>query len=243
VSLSHRGYFSGEENLSWSSRTDGTGRFNFPALPACRSFVLRASGPAIPLFQAIDVVATGLTPRHLGEIRVPPGVCRWGKAVDAEGKPVAGASVRLLAWRNARPPDALYGFTGSGFAEVSTAATDLEGRFSVWASATDGEAVVKVEAPGFAPWADVVRLSDQDPCEAVLARSTSMAGRVVDELGAPAAGIEVSAIPRLSGAPAWNSLLSRKGYSAADGRIVIEGILESETYHLLNSFRRPMTSW
>ncbi|MCK4626554.1 MAG: HEAT repeat domain-containing protein, partial [Phycisphaerae bacterium] len=117
--------------------------------------------------------------------------CR-GKVVDAEGKPLAGATVR------AYKVDYLPG-AGPRFVLFGQATTKTEGAFS-FTNADSGslhsEMMVVARQEGLAlGWANPrVREGKLPEITLTLGKPATLAGRIVDESGAPVAGAEVRAM-------------------------------------------------
>ena len=134
-----------------------------------------------------------------------------GTVVDAQGRPVAGATVdcyysptqsRSVFWGADEPPE----FKQQLF-------TDTNGAFVV--SSSPGTTLVVVKKSGFAPvWHDWMPGSEATHASLVLAPPTTLAGAVLDENARPVAGARVWVSDATLGEPntreAWDNALSGK---------------------------------
>ena len=134
-----------------------------------------------------------------------------GTVVDAQGRPVAGATVdcyhsptqsRSVFWGAEEPPE----FKGQLL-------TDSNGAFVV--SSFPGTTLVVVKKAGFAPvWHDWTPGSEATHPSLVLAPPTTLAGAVLDENARPVAGARVWVSNAMLGEPnsreAWDNPLSGK---------------------------------
>lgn len=234
VRLVLRGYDTGEDHLVWSGRTDATGHFHIPDVPSSRTFSLSVRGPSLPLFQPFDLVATGTVARTLPPLIVPTPKCTLGRVLDATGAPLARAHVSLVTFRADRPPDALYGSSlGGGRIPVFETASDDDGRFALWQSPIDEDALLQVTLPGFAPRVLVVHPEIAGPLELQMERGLAVTGRVLDDLGDPVVGVRVTARPRLLAPGEWLELVAPEALSGPEGRFVLQGLLETQVYSIL----------
>lgn len=108
-----------------------------------------------------------------------------GKAVDDQGRPVAGATVECYLDSS---PAAAY--TGRNFVLKERGTTDSEGGFAV--SAGEGVAIVVVKKEGLAAgWRTFASVPGNSGDPVVLTAPTALAGLVVDEKEDPVADAEV----------------------------------------------------
>lgn len=157
------------------------------------------------------------------------GRTAFGRVVDEDGEPVAGAEVTLLRSlgaevravdaREAAVDDSLY-----------RAGTDGDGRFEI-AGLPAGWFDVEVRQPGLLPLVRPgVELGEDieaDLGTLTLRRGVALEGRVVDPLGRPVSEAEVRVMPDImDGDRIWEAF-HRSGPAAvtgADGRFRLEGL-------------------
>jgi hypothetical protein len=107
-----------------------------------------------------------------------------GTVVDAQGRPVAGATVDYYQYASG------MGFGRDDLAAKHHATTDGQGAFEF--SMSDGMGLVLVTKAGFAPgWQSWYQQGAQDQQKIILATSSVLAGMVVDDAGQPVADAEV----------------------------------------------------
>ncbi len=215
--------------------TGADGRARFPALPEGRadslleqfhpqSYRVHAFAASWPSVYESALIARGQETTL--EIKLGPDACTGlvrGRILDDSGGPIAGALVRVEGFADARSgTDGRY------------ATAPRPGRL--------GDLRILVSAEGFAPdefgatrgWtrSKLVTQSD-DPaappreeieCDFTLARATTVRGRVVDESGAPLAGIAVQASGLNEDQTRWVTLEATGRTTGADGAFVIEGV-------------------
>ncbi|MEM9798855.1 MAG: hypothetical protein AAGA20_00930 [Planctomycetota bacterium] len=175
--------------------TDDEGRFRaaVPVRPDDRvSIELRASGRALTKGR-LRPLPSDLERANLGDVLVAPGGSLVAHVVDEAGDPVTGVPVRFV--RETMAPGGTFRFDTS-----FTATTDMNGRASsdftvasgAWRFEMPGhleiiepDGALEVAAAGSRMHTIVVRRPDP---------SASIAGRVVDESGQPAAMAWVSAV-------------------------------------------------
>ena len=151
--------------------TDAQGRWRFDDAPADLSGVrfqieaprfLPGSGAASRKTDAVTVLKRGFTVR--------------GRVLDAQGQPIAGASVR----------------GGEMFNSRSQSKTDARGEFLL-ENCAPGASVVTVRAEHFAPDLREVHPEDRPTVEFRLGPGHTLRGKVVDRGGHPVAGMTIAA--------------------------------------------------
>jgi len=176
------------------------------------TWTVHATAPGrSPVFRTVDGVRPGTVVEDL-RLVLPAGATLSGRILDPAGSPVAGATVFVLP--------ASAGPGGSdGTAPSGTASSDDTGRFRQ-EGLEEADHLLRVSAPGFAPWAAVVPARTGE-IEVRLALPLAIAGRVLVEGGGPAAGVIVTVSPedRVPGV-----LLTRETVTGRDGEFRIEGV-------------------
>lgn len=162
-------------------QTDGDGAFILSEQLLSNALTLRARRGDLATPEG--TVVTGRGPVTL---RLQPRVFASlsGRVTDTAGKPIPGAEVSLSAWT--------YD-TGAG---SGTVRADPQGRFALSSLWPDLRYTVNATARGFGQkWTEQMRLRPAESREiALLVLKTadrSVAGRVVDEKGAPVVGVPV----------------------------------------------------
>ncbi len=133
-----------------------------------------------PDFRTVEGVRAGTAAEDLRLVLVP-GRRLSGRVVDGAGAPLPGIAVGVL-------PDP--GSTVSGLTPSATATTDGEGRFLA-DDLEEGPLLVRVEAAGFAPFAELVA-AEVGEVEVRLSAPLSIEGRLSLEGGGPAAGVTIA---------------------------------------------------
>jgi hypothetical protein len=229
------------------SRSRADGSFRLAGLLPGGDYRLRASRDGfLPRDLRLAAPAPGAPPRELRLVleRGRPGV---GRVVDAAGRPVVGAEVRLLPAAFAESPDALR-----TVAEVMLVGlTDGSGRFSLQPLGR-GPFDLRARAPGFAP--ALVRGVKPAPGPGaanlgtiVLEPGAVLEGRVIDPGGSAIAGAAVEA--RSAAAPGvWDrarpgELPGVRVESGAGGEFSLAGLRpgESVTLRVLRRGYAPRT--
>ena len=187
--------------------SDGEGRFQFEECEPERGsfyFSVKASDKRIGfgVVNAADAGAIRLT--------VGPSIAGEGRVVDTDGKPIAGARVRVYA--NTAP---------NTYSSVANAESASDGRFRVEGLAPGREIYLYVGAEGYGeistPHVRPAAAEKLDFGEAELAKADSFVGGVVvDHLGKPVAGVTV----RCRGPKSE----SKRAVTTAAGRFRMEGI-------------------
>jgi hypothetical protein len=172
------------------TRSDAGGRFRLPALKLDKPVTIWADLPGLARERRDDVRSFAGQDHDIGRLTLLPGTRMLGRAVDAEGRPVAGAGVQLALYRHQ------LGHTISSQGTEWTLNAGHDGRFatpplpagnaafSLTATGKVRTSVAKVAEPGI-PVVDLgdVTLPDEIP----------VGGVVTDAEGRPAPGVEVIA--------------------------------------------------
>lgn len=202
---------------TWSTRTDGDGRYQLAGLPAGELWA-EASRPGY--LAAVQALGPAFAEIRL-DFTLPVGSLISGRLVSPRGEPLAAASL-LLAPRSASEEPEPLGRTGAdgGFQLGPLAA----GRHRLLlAAAGFAHRELSIEPNGLEP----LDLGDVE-----LADEEAFAGRVVDEGGEPLAGATVfvwrgeESRGLLLEWPAWRAPDATSG---ADGRFALAGLERGET--------------
>ena len=200
--------------------TNDKGEFAFAALPAGLTKLVAMDGEHAPA--ASEPVKIGTAPITGVTITMTPGGVVAGKVVDADGKPVPFATVRVA---------------GAGRAQAITAArqstTDKDGAFEVRGLSRltlQARAESEIAASKLVP-IDLTAKPRLDNVTLMLDVTGTIAGIVVDEKGKPVPEVSVNAYPdMLAGAKAENAALA--GFSSAttdgEGHFVIRGLPDDQ---------------
>jgi protocatechuate 3,4-dioxygenase beta subunit len=191
-----------------STRTGRDGRFELPArVPFgddtregirfeldSQQLVVRHEAFAT-LSQSLAQV-TGPT-HDVGELTLDPGAWLSGRAVDSDGRPVAGAEARASnTGERTDAPGLMLPFFGRNLVETLEAATTgADGRFTV-RGLRAGQAALDVTKTGLRassrPELELTERSGLDVGDVTLEKGASIAGLVLDGEGRPLAGAEMS---------------------------------------------------
>lgn len=181
--------------------TDGEGNFRFEDLPrGMFDLEARADGFAPATLTGLAVEADRAA--DAGVVTLERGVMLEGVVVDADDRPVAGATV--LAY-----PPSPAGILGEGVSRIAAAAGDAreatsrhDGRFAI-AGLRSGDTVdVTARKPGYvAATLPQLELPQRDPLRVVLENGSRVTGRVANEEGEGVAGAVVSIRPSDSALP------------------------------------------
>src|SRR4029079_2009033 len=82
------------------TRSDDDGRFRLPALKADKPMTIWADAPGLARERRDDVRIFPGKDRDIGRITLLPGPRIRGRVVDAQGKPIARAVVKLKLYRH-----------------------------------------------------------------------------------------------------------------------------------------------
>ena len=188
-----------------STRTDQEGRWHIDLIPEgfeLGSLQVTFSHPDFLEPFASSLLPSRATPEQLRNrsavIILHRGISVTGRVMDRDGRPLAGASVRL----------------GDRFWSPAVQ-SDADGRFR-FRSAPAGDTFLTVQAAGRAPEARSVRLhGDLQPIEFRLGPGRTIRGRVADSQQRPIAGAEIYVVR-------WNGPRTLKWRSSTDaeGRFV-----------------------
>src|SRR5262249_35210949 len=179
------------------------------------AFAIRGAGA----WFVITATAPGLgcaTETWVGEqtvitltMRPAPGTV-LGTVLDPEGRPVRGARLLLgaaMTNRDGMPPRIVGRISGHDLWPSRFLRTDTDGSFR-----SEGLPPIRwplwIGAPGFAPCFQEVQVRADAPTEVTvrLTAGATVQGRLVDETGAAASGVEVFAAPDLPAPHEWIGL-------------------------------------
>lgn len=170
------------------TRSGTDGRFRLPALKPDKPVTVWADAPGLARERRDDVRISPGKDHDIGRLTLLPGTRIRGRVVDAQGQPVAGASVKLDLYRHqlghtisSQGTEWTFDADGDGrFATPPLPAGD--GHFSLGAPGKVRTFVQKKAEPGTA----VVELGD-----VTLPDEMPVVGVVIDGEGNPAPGVEV----------------------------------------------------
>lgn len=207
---------------SYAAAADAQGRFVFDHLPAGR-FDLRAKADGYaPLTVRGLTLAEAREPQDLGAVVLSPGAVLEGTVVDAKGRPLAGTTVS--AERSQATGGMIVRRIGNQRREASDNETraDAEGRFALRGLAP-GEAVdVTARLRGFVTATQSrVEVPREQPLRLVLQLAAQVSGRVVDEVGDPVVGADVSVKETGGGILA---MFGQQATTDAEGRFTAEDL-------------------
>lgn len=198
------------------AKTDRNGRFELTARVVPRDEDARPGfrfdGEAQQLVVRHDSFATltqALTDvsgptNEVGELMLDPGAWLSGRAIDSDGRPVAGAQARASNDGDRRDnPGGFLSFLGRGLVEsLDSSITGADGRFMV-RGLHPGAASLTAFKSGLRAAAreglELEPMAGLDVGDVTLDKGVSIAGVVLDEKGAPlaAADVSVSSMTRL----------------------------------------------
>jgi hypothetical protein len=162
---------------AWTSVRSEHGQIEIPALPDRETVTLSVfAGDHAP------AVVQGRPPDLPRRLRLPAGGTLSGQLVDAKGKPVAGAAVRIESWVSP-PVTQVVSFHGK---------SNEDGLWSV-TGISPGPAALQIEVSGFAPFHEPVEVEPGrvDLGLRQLQPGVRLSVLVVDDEGSPIPGAEV----------------------------------------------------
>jgi len=180
-------------------------------------------------------VAPGFAPgsielggKGVQDIRLRPAQTFGGKVVDIKGQPVADAMVCLYYVHWPREMDGVFDGSSrqviywvSDLRNRFTARTGADGRWTMTGVPTTGIAKFQLNSPQFVKVAVDVDLAASGPEKPLVARpGGTLAGKTVNEDGAPAGGIKLVAISEKREGDA----VMVEATSGADGTFRLEGL-------------------
>jgi hypothetical protein len=193
------------------TRSGADGRFRLRGLKADKPVTIWADAPGLARGRSDDVRIFPGKDRDIGRVVLLPGTRVRGRVVDAQGKPIAAAGVKLDLYRHQ------LGHTITAQGTEWTFTADADGRFTT-SPLPAGNGNFQLSAPGRVrtfvykqaePGTPVIDLGD-----VTLPDEMPVGGIVTDEDGKPAPGVEV--IPDYD----WqNSTMTDKG-----GRFTVHGV-------------------
>jgi len=169
--------------------SDADGRFRIVDLDRAKPHVLSAFAAARGrVRQLVAVPRADAESTDVGDVRLPAPRAIEGRALKPDGAPSPGATVRL------KGPIGPWSPLAEGLADNEERRTDDLGRFR-FGDLAPGDYTVELQAPNASPQsADVKLPADRDVLDVVLPpkpTAESIVVRVVDESGAPVAGMNV----------------------------------------------------
>ncbi len=173
------GYIKGTQGLQATALSHGDGKFRFPQLPPGGTFELTAVRTGFARTKATGRTAPAGQPSPLTRIVMEDGQTVFGRVVDLDGRPIAGATVKLLGDRE----------------ESFEAVSDAEGRFE-FRHLSPGRTSVQATHPEYAPaFLNRVEIPSGTPRVDLgtlrLPPGEFIEGRVTDSRGAPIKGAAV----------------------------------------------------
>ncbi|NTX53236.1 carboxypeptidase regulatory-like domain-containing protein [Myxococcus sp. CA039A] len=194
-------------------------------------------GPLLHGIYAVNVEAPGFLD-HNGEVRlgadtVPfaivlrDAVTVEGTVVDAEGRPLAGASLALRSARDLSGPFDASVMARDDLELESSAKTEEDGSFLL-TSAEAGEHGLVVTHDAHRPtWLPVT--SPRKGLRVVLTPGATVSGEVLSETGAPVRSAQVDVVPVVSEVAGAHD---KRAFTDARGRFALQGIEEGR-HHLV----------
>lgn len=173
-----------------SARSDADGRFRLADLPDPYPVTVWAEAEGLARERCEDVRVVAGRDRDIGLLRLVPGTRMTGRIVDVNGEPIAGATAKLNLYRH------VLGHTINSSQTDWTVTADAGGHFET-VPLPAGEAAFTWGAPGkvrtrsgrlAVPGTDRMDLGD-----ITLPEEVPIRGRIVDQHGGPAPGVEVFA--------------------------------------------------
>ena len=219
----------------WRGRTSGRGAFRIAGLPTGVGYRLTFTAEGFaPRTIDVDPLEPFESRSNL-EVALEPGRLAFGRVVDQDQVPIAGAEVSLRSPPPTGDPMAIMRAMRSGEAESDPAhLTGAEGRFEI-ADLAPGRYDLEVRATGFAP-AKVpgVRVTESDARAdfgtVILVPGAQIEGRVTTDDGAAVAGAEVVVDREQRGMMMTGGESDRQGEAETDaeGRFVVADLLPGQ---------------
>jgi protocatechuate 3,4-dioxygenase beta subunit len=210
----------------YEATADATGRFEVRDVPAGTYELTARGGGFAPITVPGLAVPEGGGSTDLGTVVLAPGVAVEGYVVDPEGRPVAGAEVRVIE----AAADPMSRFLSQDEPELA-ATSAADGYFRI-EDRRPGESVdVDASRAGYAPaQASGVQVPPDPPIRLELKPSAAVEGRTVDPDGKPIAGARVSVHPSdpMSmgrGFRAFSASMSRQAVSDETGFFRLEDVI------------------
>jgi protocatechuate 3,4-dioxygenase beta subunit len=210
-----------------SGRSGEDGSFILPGVAAGQYTLKTQAEGYAPVFRPNFITESGQRV-DAGTIRLGRGFAVSGTVVDAEGKPVAGATV-MLSERGAATG---FGWEPPG-TQLGTAQTASNGSFTI-GGLIECEARAVVSASGFASARHDVKLAaGMAPLVLRIHRGVSITGRVLLPDGAPAAGALVGVVSHDD--PAYNIHKMQPGQMRWFGERGVQATAVSDGTFLLSN--------
>jgi hypothetical protein len=212
--------------------TDARGRFAFPEVPAAEIDLLAGRDGFTPLLSRNRRIPAGAGPWDLGRVLLRRGVVLSGRVVDPAGRPVAQARVHRSA--EMASLELLERILQDQKPDATTAA---DGRFTLTDLPAGKPVHLFVAAPRFLPGgAQGVRPPLTAPLTVRLQPGARLAGRILDEAGAPVAeaGVQLSRRTTSEGVPVGPPVY-RQTTSDREGRFEIADAPAGETRVLVDA--------
>ena len=227
----------GGEEVRATLLTDRTGSVRFAGLAAGQGYVLRITSISDPVAERPDIEVRAGRDKDLGTVEVGATAGLTGRVVDAEGKPIAGADVRVLAgFENMLEllgnMAELFGTLGREPTPLARGATLDDGTFRL-DGLPPGPLVILASAAGKRQTVHPIRMTAKGAAAGaptiVLEAGGVVAGIVVDAAGAPIAGARLALLETGDNDP--SSFLTKRTFTTTgpDGRfraLVDEGARE-----------------
>ncbi len=210
----------GDDAPSHASDTEGW--FEIPDLAAGRyDLTVEAAGFAPSVAPGIEI-PEGAGDVDLGVVILIPGAVITGKAVDAEGRPLAEAEVRVQ--QASRVPAVFRRLMGDSSPPHATSGVD--GGFVVPDQRPGERLDLTVSKEGFVTGsASGVVAPTEEPVVVVLRPASKVAGRVVSEDGEPVAGARIEVQPEGQGGSRVMRFAGRRTETSGDdGRFEVSDI-------------------
>lgn len=213
----------GGEEVRVTATTDPKGDARFESVAAGQGYVVRVTVRGEPPVDLPDIEVRAGRDRDLGLIEVGATQALTGRVIEAGGKPVAGADVRVLSGFDSLLDvignmAEMFGTLGREPTPIARATTGDDGRFRL-EGLPPGPLVLVAAAPGRRQTVERIRMTPKGPAAGeptlVLQAGGVIAGQVVDALGAPVAAARLALIEADDNDP--SSFLTRRTFTVSDG--------------------------